>query len=99
MSDDHTHEGAELTFDDICKACDLPATTVTIYIEEGLIEVEGGDVAHWRFTETALVHIRKARRLERDLRLNPAGSVLVLELMGEIDDLKKQLRRYQRQEP
>ena len=97
MSDDRPDDGMELSFEDVCTACNLPANAVISYIEEGLVEVEGSDVTHWRFSETALLHIKKAHRLECDLRLNAAGSVLVLELMAQIEDLKRQLRRFERQ--
>ena len=92
LSDNHT-----LTFDDICECCGLPEAKVKTYIEENLIEVQGDDVTQWRFSEISMVWIQKASRLERDLRLNPAGAALALELMSQIEDLKNQLKRYQQE--
>ena len=83
---------------DVCDQCDLSHADVVTYIEEGLISVTGQTASNWRFSEIHLFHIQKARRLECDLRLNPAGSVLVLELMQEIEQLKNQLKRLQRQD-
>lgn len=85
-----------LTLQDICDQCSLSRETVVAYIEEGLIDVAGDTASGWRFSEIHLLHIQKANRLERDLRLNPAGSVLVLELMQQIEHLKNQIKRLQR---
>ncbi len=98
MTDDLLKEQKNLSLQDICDQCNLSREVVVAYIEEGLIEVAGSTVSSWRFSEIHLLHIQKANRLERDLRLNPAGSVLVLELMQEIETLKNQIKRLHRQD-
>ena len=90
LSEDH-----KLALEDICENCGLSESKVITYIEEGVVEVEGDDVKLWRFSEVSMVQIQKAHRLERDLRLNPAGAALALELMAQIEDLKNQLKRFQ----
>jgi chaperone modulatory protein CbpM len=90
LSEDH-----KLTLQDICESCGLSESTVRTYIEESVIEVQGDDVTLWRFSEVSVVQIQKVHRLERDLRLNPAGAALTLELMSQIEDLKNQLKRFQ----
>ncbi len=97
MIDGLLKDQRNMTLQDVCEHCDLSQEDVVAYIEEGLISVTGETVSNWRFSEIHLLHIRKARRLEHDLRLNPAGSVLVLELLQEIEHLKNQLKRLQRQ--
>ena len=54
--------------------------------------------AQWRFTQMSLVTLRRAGRLERDLRLNAAGVALALELMDEIEHLKRRLARFEQAE-
>jgi chaperone modulatory protein CbpM len=85
-------ERAELTLEDMCESCGLSADELIAYLKEGLVDVEGDDKTRWRFTEIHLIHFQKVVRLERDLRLNPAGAVLALELLGEIESLKKRLK-------
>lgn len=92
MSKDDLVETEHFTLEEVCENCGLKVVEVTTYIQEGLIDVLNEDVSEWRFTETHLVRIQKASRLERDLRLNPAGVVLALELMSEIESLKKKIR-------
>jgi chaperone modulatory protein CbpM len=95
MTDPLLNEKAELSFDDLCQSCGLSAQIVVDYVQEGLFEVTGDDAKNWRFSEIHMVRIQKARRLEKDLRLNPAGSVLVMDLMEQIQDLQTRLRRFQ----
>jgi len=87
---------AELTLSDVCERCGVKSDAVVTYIREGLIDQPGDDETKWRFTRTHIVHIQKAYRIERELRLNPAGSVLVMELLEQIDELRAKLQRYQR---
>lgn len=87
-----------LALQDICERCGVPETTVKAYVEEGVIEAQGDDVARWRFSEVEVVRVQKASRLERDLGLNPAGVALALDLMGRIEDLQARLRRLERGE-
>ena len=96
MNDDLLKEQETLTLKEVCEHCNLDQKSIVAYIQEGLVEVSGSNTGSWRFSEIHMIHIQKASRLERDLRLNPAGSVLVLELMKEIDKLKKQLKCLQR---
>jgi len=93
MSKINQNDIAHLTLEDVCKSSGLTIVQITEYIQEGLFEVRGDDKEHWRFSETHLVMFQKVLRLEQDLRLNPAGAVLALELMAEIENLKKRLRR------
>ena len=83
-----------MTLDDVCERCGLSSDIIVTYVQEGLVDVSGDDASCWRFSQTHLVYIQKARRLETDLRLNPAGSVLVLELMAQIEKLKNQLKSF-----
>lgn len=95
MPNDLSNEPADLTIDDICERCGLSTDAVTTYVEEGLIEVSGPDTKSWKFTRTHIIHLQKAHRLEKDLRLNPAGSVLVLELQAQIERLQARLRAFE----
>ncbi len=95
MSNNLITDKSVISLNELCQSCGLGTKTIISYVEEGLVDVGGDDTSRWQFTQTHIVTIQKAHRLERDLRLNPAGSVLVLELMAQIDELKNQLRRYQ----
>jgi chaperone modulatory protein CbpM len=96
MTDKVLSEDLDLLLEDFCETCGLSESRVLAYIEEGVVIVQGDDVKQWRFSEVSIIQVQKADRLERELRLNPAGAALALELMSEIEDLKNQLKRLQR---
>ena len=96
MNDDILNDHEALTLEDVCQNCNLDQEVVLTYVQEGLIDINSHNVGTMRFSHSHIVRIQKANRLERDLRLNPAGSVLVLELMAQIDDLKNQLKYFKR---
>ena len=50
------------------------------------------DTPEWRFTGDALRRARLALRLERELEINLAGVALALELMEEIEQLRRRVR-------
>jgi chaperone modulatory protein CbpM len=79
------------TVDELCRACNVDANWITDLVEHGVIEPIAEVVADWRFTSLTIVRIAKAKRLERDLNLNPPGLAVVLDLLDEIDDLRAQL--------
>jgi chaperone modulatory protein CbpM len=79
------------TVEELCLACNVDANWIAELVEHGVIEPIGQASADWRFTSLTILRIAKARRLERDLNLNPPGLAVVLDLLDEIDDLRMQL--------
>jgi chaperone modulatory protein CbpM len=84
------------TFGELCLACDVDANWIAELVGHGVIEPIGQDKSDWRFTSLTIVRVAKAKRLERDLNLNPPGIAIVLDLLDEIDDLRGQLGEVRR---
>ena len=80
--------GAECTLEQICMACKVDPGWITQLVEYGVLEPLEPTPSGWRFKSVSIVRVAKARRLERDLGLNPAGVALVLDLLDEIDRLR-----------
>ena len=78
------------TIDELCIACNIDANWIAALVEYGVIEPIGSG-ADVHFTNLTIVRIAKAKRLERDLNLNPPGLAVVLDLLDEIDGLRAQL--------
>ena len=89
-------EAPDLTLDDLCTECGLSQAEITAYVSEGVIEPTGASQMEWRFSQTSVMISSKAKRLERDLRLNPAGVALALQLMEEVELLKRRLAQFER---
>ncbi len=84
-------ESALLTVKDLSRMCAVEERHIVEYVEEGVLSVVEIGAAEWRFTGAALRRARRALRLERDLELNLAGVALALELMEELERLRREL--------
>ncbi len=85
-------EESLLTLVEICQNCHAPAETIIRLMEHGVISpAKGTTSSKWRFHQSTLIRADKALRLKRDLGINMAGVALVLELLDEIDLLRKKL--------
>lgn len=82
----------ELTLADLCRACAVPADEVFELVEQGLVEPRGREPTGWRFEAISVRRVRCAVRLQRDLGVNRAGAALALELLEEMEALRRRLR-------
>ena len=89
---------AELTIDQLCSTCGLSRDKIVTYVAEGIIEPKGDTTVEWRFSETTIVEVHRAKRLEQDLGLNEAGLALAIDLLSQIDDLKRKLARFEQED-
>src|ERR1700732_5140702 len=85
-------EAALLTVKDLSRMCCVEAMHIVKFVEEGVLSVVEVTAAEWHFPGTALRRARLALRLERDLEINLAGVALALELMEELERLRRQLQ-------
>jgi chaperone modulatory protein CbpM len=84
-------ESAVLTVRDLSRMCAVDERHIVEFVEEGVLTVVEVGTAEWRFSGAALRRARRALRLERDLELNLAGVALALELMDELENLRREL--------
>jgi chaperone modulatory protein CbpM len=85
-------ETALLTVKDLSRMCAVDERRIVEFVEEGVLSVVEIDTTEWHFTGAALRRARLALRLERDLELNLAGVALALELMEELQTLRRELQ-------
>jgi chaperone modulatory protein CbpM len=88
-------EQAELSLHDLCHACSTSTEWVVELVDEGVLEPIGQEQARWRFSGASLLRARAATRMQKDLQINLAGVALALDLMGEIEELRERLRRFE----
>jgi chaperone modulatory protein CbpM len=82
---------AVLSVGDLSRLCAAEPHTIVELVELGVlrvIEVEGPE---WRFGGGALRRARTALRLHRDLEINLPGVALALELLDELNQLRREL--------
>jgi chaperone modulatory protein CbpM len=87
-------EHADLSLNDLCRACSQHEEWVIELVEEGVLEPIGNDYKEWAFPAASLQRARAATRLQRDLSINLTGIALALDLMDEIERLRARLNRF-----
>jgi chaperone modulatory protein CbpM len=85
-------EYAVLSVDELSRLCAVDRAYIVELVEEGVLTVTAVDTEQWRFAGTALRRARTALRLQRDLEINLPGVALALELMEELDALRRELQ-------
>lgn len=88
-------DDAGVTLGELCRICQVSAERVLELVDEGIVEPEGGEVAHWRFRAVSIRRARSALRLQRDLGVNAAGAALALDLLEELEAMRARLRRFE----
>ena len=85
-------QSALLTVKDLSRMCAVDERHIVEFVEEGVLHVVEINSPEWYFRGEALRRTRLALRLERDLELNLAGVALALELMEELERLRRELQ-------
>jgi chaperone modulatory protein CbpM len=79
-----------LSIQDLSRMCKVDERHIVEFVEEGVLEVVEVS-SEWRFSGDALRRARMALRLERDFELNLAGVALALDLLEELQELRRRL--------
>ncbi|WP_152205117.1 chaperone modulator CbpM [Marinobacter changyiensis] len=82
------------TLRELCEHGEVHAEFVIKLVNYGVIDpIDGGDAHRWSFDLPALARLRKAQRLQRDLRLNLPGLAMSLELLDDVTELRREVER------
>lgn len=91
-------EQGSLTLAEISSACAVEAGYIVELVEEGVItpEVapenqESREPQSWRFSGMHLRHVRIASHLQGDLGVNLPGAALAMQLLDEVEVLRRRL--------
>lgn len=84
VGDLHTYE-----LRDVCELCAVRADVVLEMVELGILAPSGSRPTDWRFSVGGLNRLRKAQRLQRDLDVNLAGIALALDLLDDLEVMRK----------
>ena len=81
------------TLVEVCTLSGASEAIVHAMIREGLIEPRGEEPRRWTLDAIALRRVGTAVRLQRDLGVNLPGAALALDLLDEIERLRRAQRR------
>lgn len=82
-------DSLELEFEEFCSICHASEDFVVELVAEGVLEPRGGDRTRWRFTGRSVRRTQVAIRLHEDLDVNLPGVALALDLLEEIERLRR----------
>lgn len=82
-------EGIGLSLGELCQLCKANAEQIMAMVDEGLVAPRGTQVQDWYFDGTCVKRVQIALRLQQDLNINLAGAALVLDLLEELQELRR----------
>lgn len=93
-----TDPQARFTLREICERGECHAEFVIKLVSYGIISpVEDmPEARQWEFDLQALSRLHKARRLQRDLKINLPGLAMSLDLLDEVGDMRREIDRLNR---
>lgn len=82
-------ENCQYSLRELCKVCKVHAQFIQDLIDEGILSPQGKSPVEWRFAAIEIKRIQVSIRLQEDLRINLPGTALALELLDEIEQLRR----------
>ncbi len=82
--------------DQVCRLCGLDSAELLEWVREGVVEPQELDAARWRFNPRQVRRVYVARRLKRDLELDTPALPVVLDLIEEVQTLRRRVRLLER---
>jgi chaperone modulatory protein CbpM len=82
-------DSVEFSLADLCSLCSVSEEIVVEIVAEGIVEPLGRDKAQWRFSGIALTRVQRVVRLQHDFGVNLPGAALALELLEEVERLRR----------
>lgn len=85
-------ERVEIDLSELCRISGLEEERVVEMVAEGIVEPLGQGRAAWRFTGFAVTRVLRTVQLQRDFEVNLPGAALALELLEELERLRRSQR-------
>ncbi|MEC7377005.1 MAG: chaperone modulator CbpM [Pseudomonadota bacterium] len=87
--------GTRFTLREICERGECHAEFVIKLVDYGIISPieDVAEARQWQFDVASLARLRKAQRLQRDLKMNLPGLAMSLELLDEVESMRREVAR------
>ena len=85
-----------LTFDVVAETVGARRSLIVRLVQKGLIETLDSGTEEPMVPRRAVVQLRRMQRLRRDLGVNFAGAAVILDLVGRIEQLNRELAEMHR---
>lgn len=81
------------TLADLAHSCNVSLEWVVTHMEAGLLSLQFSHTQPARYTSTELTRVRRLCDMERNFDANPELAALVVDMMEEIEQLKRKIHR------
>ena len=85
-------ESVEFSLSELCSLCSVTEELVVEIVAEGIVAPSGRERALWRFSGVALTRVQRVIRLQQDFGVNLPGAALALDLLEEVERLRRERR-------
>jgi len=85
-----------MTFDVVAETVGARRSLIARLVQKGLIETLDSGTEEPMVPRRAVVQLRRMQRLRRDLGVNFAGAAIILDLVGRIEQLNRELAEMHR---
>jgi chaperone modulatory protein CbpM len=85
-------DSVQFSLAELCAACRVSEDFVVEIVAEGVVEPMGPEPAQWRFSGVALARVQRVIRLQQEFDVNLPGAALALELLEEVERLRRARR-------
>jgi chaperone modulatory protein CbpM len=82
-------DSVRFTLTELCSVCAVPEELVVEIVAEGIVDPSGAEPSDWQFSGIAATRILRVVRLQREFEVNLAGAALALDLLEEIERLRR----------
>ena len=86
-------EQRRVTLEELTHLCGVQQSLIIELVDEGALEPMDMRAEQWSFSGTSIRRVQIAVRLQRDLEVNTPGVALILDLMEELEELRRRMRR------
>lgn len=86
-------DDAALGLHELARCCRVSTSWIESRVAAGVLQPQRDQLGHWRFDSRTLVRIRRIVQLERTWDADPQLAALAADLMEEVTQLRRQLRR------
>lgn len=82
---------------EVCTMFSIHADLVINMVDAGILVPIGAQPSHWRFSAYACIRLQKAQRMRRDLGVNLAGVAVALDLLDDLEAMRKRVQTLEAQ--
>lgn len=85
-------EATRLHLQELCQLLHIDKGVIVEMVEYGILEPQGEHLEAWEFSGPAVYRVKTVLRLQHDLEVNLSGAAVIVEMLEELQQLRRKLR-------